>query len=136
MSYDSWTCLMVDRGPGMLAEEVRAALKMAACDLYLNRLERMRVATEVCSGYIETGWETHSVGARSGILFRTQIDCEQGDYHVNFLLSVGDLERGAGRLRDRIERGEYAVGTSEERFPCEALYEFHDLGERYRRSLN
>jgi hypothetical protein len=41
-------------------------------------------------------WNTHSVGGRSGVLFRTQIDCEDGtDYMVNFLFSEEDLKRGA-----------------------------------------
>lgn len=133
MSYDSWTCLMVEKGPGMITDEVRAALKMAACDLHLKKWERMHIVSDVCNGIIETAWDTHLVGTRSGVLFRTQIDSETGDYRVNFLLSTDDLERGAEVLREMEEKGQGVWGTSPEPFPCPALYQFYDLNRTSRR---
>src|SRR3989338_10824593 len=121
MSYgDSWTCLMVEKGPGMIPDEVRAALKMAACDLHLKRWDKMHIVSDVCEGIIETAWETQTVGTRSGVLFRTQLGCEAGEYLVNFLLSVDDLTRGAEIIRETEERGVGVWGRSEERFPCPA----------------
>lgn len=133
MSYDSWTCLMVEKGPGMITDEVRSALKMAACDLHFKKWERMHIVSDVCDGIIETAWETHTVGTRSGVLFRTQIGSEQGEYMVNFLLNTDDLERGAEVLREMEEQGEKPWGTSAGRFPCPALYRFHDLHRTSRR---
>ena len=133
MSYDSWTCLMVEKGPGMIADKVCAALKMAACDLHLKKWDRMHIVSDVCDGIIETAWDTHSVGARSGVLFRTQIGSETGDYMVNFLLNTNDLERGAEVLREMEERGEEVWGIAASPFPCEALYRFYDLHRTARR---
>jgi len=133
MSYDSWTCLMVEKGPGMITDQVRAALKMAACDLHLKKWDRMHIVSDVCDGIIETAWDTHVVGTRSGVLFRTQIGSEQGEYMVNFLLHEDDLNRGAEVLREMEERGEQVWGTASERFPCPALYRFNDLHRTGRR---
>lgn len=129
MSYDSWTCLMVEKGPSMLNDDVRAALKMAACDLHLKRWERMHIVNDVCDGIIQTNWTTHVVGARSGVLFRAHIDSGTGEYKVNFLLGTTDLERGAELIRQREERGEGVWKSSEGRIPCDALYEFYDLAQ-------
>ena len=41
--YDSWTCLSVERGPGMLSDEVRNLLKAAACDLYIKKWDSMHI---------------------------------------------------------------------------------------------
>jgi hypothetical protein len=133
MSYDSWTCLMVEKGPGMISDDVRAALKMAACDLHLKKWDRMHIVSDTCDGIIETAWDTHLVGTRSGVLFRTQIGSEDGEYMVNFLLSTDDLERGAEVLREMEERGESVWGRAPTPFPCPALYRFHDLHRTGRR---
>ena len=133
MSNDSWTCLMVEKGPGMISDDVRAALKMAACDLHRKKWDRMHIVSDVCDGIIETAWDTHMVGSRSGVLFRTQIGSEAGEYHVNFLLNTEDLERGAEVLREMEERGEQVWGTSPAPFPCPALYRFYDLHRTSRR---
>ena len=136
MSHDSWTCLMVQKGPGIIDDDVRAALKMAACDLYLNKWDRMNIVNDVCNGVIETKWDTHSVGARSGVLFRTQIDSETGNYMVNFLFSTKDLERGADILREMKEQEGSGLAVASGRFPCEALYQFYDLSRPANRRLN
>lgn len=133
MSYDSWTCLMVEKGPGMITDQVRAVLKMAARDLHLKKWDRMHIVSDVCDGIIETTWESHVVGTRSGVLFRTQIGSEQGDYMVNFLLNTDDLNRGVEVLREMEERGLEAWGTASERFPCPELYRFYDLHRTSRR---
>ena len=134
MSYDSWTCLMVEKGPGVLTDEIRAVLKMAACELHLKQWDRMHIHSEVCEGVIETAWATKVVGARSGVLFRTQIDSEEGEYLVNFLLNDDDLERGAEFLRELREAGAAPTGVAEEPFPCRDLYRFYDLRETMRRA--
>jgi hypothetical protein len=124
---------MVENGPGILQEDVRAALKLAACNLSLNKWDRMHIASDACSGIIETAWNPYPVGTRSGILFRAQIDSGQGEYKVNFLLNTKDLERGAAFLREMEERGQYGWGEVPGRVPCDALYQFYDLRQTTRR---
>jgi hypothetical protein len=124
---DSWTCLMVKDGPGMLSDDVRTALKMAACELYRCQWERMHIDSDACEGLIETTWSTHSIGTLSGVLFRTEIVAENGSYKVNFLLNSDDLERGADVLREMIENGEYGWQSADETFACPELYRFYDL---------
>lgn len=129
--YDSWTCLTVEKGPGMLTDGIRAALKRAACTLHRRKRDKMLFESEECDGIIETAWDSHLVGALSGILFRTQLTSEDGDFQVNFLLNTGDLERGALLLGDDTEGSEDGVWTNHpERFPVEALYQFYDLSSR------
>lgn len=126
MAYDSWTCLMVEKGPGMLDDDVRTALKKAACHLQYKRWDRMHIESDVCGGLIETAWKTHVVGSRPGVLFRAQIEGEEEDYFVNFLLSVDDLERGAHVLREEEREGNVWADSSTS-FPCEDLYRFENL---------
>jgi len=133
-SMDSWSCLLVHKGPGMISDAVCASLKMAACKLHLDRKDRMDIFTNVCEGVIETTWDTRVVGARSGVLFRAQIGSDAGEYHVNFLLSTEDLDRGVGLLRD-IEAGE-AWGEGEGRVPVPDLYKFYDLRRAVSRSTH
>ncbi len=135
MSYDSWTCLMVEKGPGIITGEVRAALKMAACDLQRKKWDRMHIQSDVCGGLIETAWKTHAVGSRSGILFRAQIDGDSANgYMVNFLTSIAeDLKRCADVLHEMEERGEEKWSAAQSPFPCEALYRFDDLHRTGRR---
>ncbi len=118
---------MVQKGPGMITDDIRAALKMAACDLHLKKWDRMHIVSDICDGIIETSWDTHTVGTRSGVLFRTQIGSDKGEYMVNFLLNTDDLERGAEVLREMEEKGEAVWGKSAAPFPCPALYRFYDL---------
>lgn len=127
MSFDSWTCLMVEKGPGTIDDSVRSALKLAACDLNLQKYDRMKIVSDVCDGIIETEWNTYTVGTRSGVLFRAEIDAPAGSYKVNFLLHTADLERGAAILRDMEERGIGEWVRNEGKIPCDALYHFHDL---------
>lgn len=130
MSFDSWTVLMVRKGPGVIPDDVSASLKMAACDLYLNKFDRMRVETDACSGFIETSWDTQTVGTRTGVLFRSHVDDEDDEYQINFLLATADLERGAAWLRKLAEEGSGVWRTGEGKVSCEALYDFRDLREK------
>lgn len=126
--YDSWTCLNVEKGPGMISDEVRNVLKAAACDLHLKRCDEMRIENDFVSGIIKTEWDTHIVGSRSGVLFRAQVDCEDGiDYQVNFLFHEKDLERGAEIIRQMEEHGDGDWIEDSTHIPCPELYRFHDL---------
>ena len=124
--YDSWTCVMVKNGPGLIDEDVKCAIKMAACDLFQRKIERNKLRNDVCEGYIQTEWKSRAVGARSGILFHAHITADDGDYQVNFLLSEDDLERGAEFVRDIEERQESTL-RGNFRVPVEELYVFKDL---------
>lgn len=127
MGMDSWTCLMVGKGPGMLTEGVMTVLKAAACDLHRNGVERMKLDHNLCMGFIQTEWNTHTVGSRSGVLFHCQIESEAGEYFVNFLLNTKDLEAGADILRQLEEAGESGWGIGIGTLPIPKLYEFRDL---------
>ena len=125
---DSWTCLMVENGPGMISDRVRTALKLAACDLHLKKWDQMHIVSDIVEGVIKTEWKTHLVGVRPGVLFRAQIDCEDGtDYKINFLLNEDDLEHGAKVLREMEERAGGDWQTSSTRFPVPELYQSYDL---------
>ncbi len=124
--YSSWTCLMVEKGPGLLSSEVSAALQVAACDLYFKRWDKMRIEGDVCVGTIETEWKTFSVSARTGILFRAKVETETGGYKVNFLLAKKDLEKGANALRKKHDEESLMRREAAERFPVEELYQFDD----------
>jgi hypothetical protein len=119
---------MVEKGPGMIDDEVRSVLKMAACHLHLKRWDRMNITSDVCEGIITTKWNTYAVGSRSGVLFRSQVKDESGkDYFVNFLLNEDDLRRGAEVIREMEERGDGDWVTGDGRIPVEELYRFYDL---------
>ncbi len=128
---------MVEKGPGMISDKVRTALKMAACDLNLKKWDQMHIVSDVCDGIIKTSWDTHTVGGRSGVLFCAQIGGEDTDgYKVNFLLGTDDLERGTAVLREMEEKGEEVWGTPKGNFDCPALYRFYDLHRTDRRRMN
>jgi hypothetical protein len=125
---DSWSCLSVENGPGLLSDIVRNSLKVAACDLHLKKWGEMRIESDVISGVIKTEWNTHSVGGQSGVLFRAQIDCEDGtDYKVNFLFNEDDLKQGAEIIRQVAESEGSNWEDSPTRFPVPELYQFYDL---------
>jgi hypothetical protein len=121
---------MVENGPGVLDDNICAALKRAACELSLSRRDTMLVSTVVCNGVIKTAWTTQSVGTRSGVLFRAQLESDKGPFKVNFLLSEDDLKRGAELIKE-IEEGRTGTywGKSPGMLPVEALYDFYDLTE-------
>ena len=132
MSYDSWTILMVKNGPGLIADGVRNSLKAAACNLTLKKWDKMHIVNDHCTGRIQTAWTTHNVGGRSGVLFRAQVESDDGEYLVNFLLSTEDLERGAEILRKMEEGGQGMWADGSGQIPCPELYEFYDLTESNR----
>jgi len=121
----------------MITDEVRSALKFAACDLHYKKWDSMRiVGNDACDGVIETQWMSYTVGARSGILFRAQISAESGDYRVNFLFNGKDLERGAEVIREMEESEGAGWRTGEGKIPVPELYRFDDLGYRGSKKLN
>ncbi len=130
MGFDSWISVMVDKGPGMLDDRVKLSLKVAACELYLDGFDQKLISSDVCTGLIQTTWQTHMLGTRAGILFKSQIDNEAGEYFVNFLLSSVDLKTGSELLRKLMEEPLYMArgcGT----VPIKELYRFEDLnGQR------
>ncbi len=131
--YDSWTCVAVEKGPGVLPDPVRTALRNAACDLYLKKWDRMHLRGDLLEGIIQTAWTTHLIGTRSGVLFRAHVDCEDGtDYMVNFLLHERDLERGADIIRQHEEGAAEEWHNAPGGFPVPELYEFHNLREPMR----
>ena len=127
MDSDSWSCLMVGKGMGMVSDDLRNVLKAAACNMHLQRLNRMVIKHELCDGIMQTEWDSHMVGIRSGVLFRSQVEYEGGQCQINFLLSEQDLEAGADVIREMEEHGEGVWEESFEDFPVPALYEFVDL---------
>ena len=129
MYHDSWVCVTVEKGPGLITDEVRTVLKMAACDLHLKRWDRMHIISDMCAGLIQTKWETHSLGGASGVLFRAQVERDEGDYQVNFLLNERDLKRGARFLREIEEEpaGNWEQIPQEFEVPIPELYRFYDL---------
>lgn len=127
MNTDSWTCLLVENGTGVIDNRVRNALKCAACELYLRKWEKMHILNDVIDGIITTVWSTHLVGTRSGVLFRTEFDSEgTQNYKVNFLMSEEDLGRGADLLK-QFEETPGGWESTPVRVPVEALYQFNDL---------
>lgn len=128
--YDSWTCLMVQNGPGMLPDEVRAELKLFACRMQHGHTDEMYMRGKHCNGLLKTDWGSFSVGSRSGILFKAHFDWKGGECQVNFLLGEEDLLAGARLIEEALERGddgtwEMIDGT----IPVPELYKFLDLGQ-------
>ena len=113
MGFDSWLSVMVDKGPGMLDDRIKLSLKVAACELHLDGFDQKFIHTDVCTGLIHTTWQTHMLGTRAGILFKSQIDSEAGEYFVNFLLSSIDLKTGSELIRKLIERTSRSRGSSQ-----------------------
>jgi hypothetical protein len=128
MHQDSWTCLMVENGPGTISDEIRAALTMAACELHLSGKDKMMMDSGVCEGIIQTAWTTHMVGMRSGVLFRAHVTDDTADgYKVNFLINTDDLSLGADLLRRLKDTGETPWGRGFGQVPCPELHQFYDL---------
>jgi hypothetical protein len=126
--YDSWHCLSVEKGPGMISDEVLEMLRLSACDLSLKKWDKMHIENDLVSGIITTHWNTYVVGSRSGVLFRAQIDCEDGtDFMVNFLFNEDDLARGAQIIK-QMEEGEAGRWSDKPgRIPVPEMYEFYNL---------
>jgi hypothetical protein len=119
--------LAVKKGPGIISEDVLASLKLAACELAYNKIDRTSINTDFCEGVIQTEWKSRSVGGFAGVLFNAQIFGEGEDYFVNFLLNETDLARGADIIREIHDGNKGNWGISLERIPVEELYEFRNL---------
>ena len=128
MSNDSWSCLMVQNGPGFIPDSIRTTLKAAACGLKLEGKDTSFIENDACSGIITTAWRTHLVGSISGVLFRSQFDFERAsDCKVNFLLSIKDLDRGVALIREMEEREPGIWTNSSGKIPVDDLYKFYNL---------
>ncbi len=96
----SWTCVGVEKGPGLLDESTRKHLMLEACGLRLRGKSRALIKGKTFTGIIIDANKSCCIGARSGNLFRAQIDIDgTGDCKINFLLSDEDLEKGAKTLK-------------------------------------
>lgn len=136
MFYDSWTCLMVNNGYGPLPDELCAALKLAACNLAVKKQETILMSNNFCTGVLTTKWTSHTVGARSGILFRAHVDTPKGELKVNFLLNEDDLKRGAEVIREMEEGRDGVWVSSFGHIPDEELSRFYDLNNAGSRRFN
>jgi len=110
----------------MLGDEICSFLKMVACELALQKIDRKRITHELCDAIVQTDWQTQVVGARAGVLFRAQVFAEKGDYFVNFLLNEDDLKRGGDVIR-RIREHTPDWGELSEDQLIPELLEFRDL---------
>lgn len=133
--FDSWTIVGVSEGPGLIPQDVSFALKLAACRLFKEKRNKLLFQSEICSGLIETEWDSKRLGSISGMLFHVEVDAEKGTWQVNFLMNPADLERGAERLEDPDDENfEWLSRPSDERYrlPVAELYKFKDLSSRSR----
>lgn len=127
---------MHEDGKGLLADEVRNVLKIAACNLYLKQKGRMRISNMVCDGVIQTEGKSFFVAPGfSGILFKAQVDTGQGEFKVNFLLNEEHLDTGAEIIR-RFEEEEFGWEVSKRRTLPPFMTQFEDLSHRSGRTLN
>ncbi len=128
---DSWTCIGIDKGGGLLPDELMYALKMAACTLHLEKKKQLLFQSDECDGLIKTDWTDHLLGTRSGILFRAEVSSNAQEWQVNFLLHERDLEHGARILEaGGVLPDDSDGGVANFRLPLEALYQFEDLRPR------
>lgn len=129
---DSWVCLMVDNKEGMLSEEIRTALQIAACHAYVRgRLACMRFTSSVCSGIVESEWKEHTIGSRTGVFFRAQIETDEGNYRANFLFDPTFFETGEEAIR-KLEDSAGMWTPQGGRLPLDEMYQFDDLGWKKR----
>ncbi len=135
---DSWICLMVKGGPGLVPEDVKRTLKMAACDLKLKDLPVTFQTGETCKVEVTTKWVRHTVGTCTGFLFYGEVhEGRKKSYRVNFLLNAANLREGARILKDMIAAGEDGEAfTVTGKLPVDELYRFDDLGGHTRRRLH
>ena len=82
MLSDSWSCIMTQNGPGIVSDEIRLTLKAAACQLYAQKVERALIRSNHCGGIIQTEWKTATLGTRTGMVFKSQLEGDQGEYFV------------------------------------------------------
>jgi hypothetical protein len=137
MSKDSWTCLLVEKGPALVDDAVRNALKRTACEMQLHRVDRLIVKNDIIDGVVTTTWSTHLIGTRSGVLFKSHLDSSTGsDYKVNFMLSVEDLERGAEIIKEYEEGARKNWSKVSGTLNIPDLYQFEDLRTVRRNMMN
>ena len=130
MSHDSWTYILVNNGPGLVPDQVQLRLKLEACTLYQHEKETATIQSRECTGTLKSTRQAFTVRARTGILFKAELqhEGESGVWQINFLLSIADLGRGKALLRE-IEEGEGVARhpITEMTEECPELYRFRDL---------
>jgi hypothetical protein len=99
MDLRSWTCLFTGRNIGLVDDEMRNVLMIGACTMHIDQVDRIRVQQDVCIAILQTEWKIYSVGARSGVLFYSNVETNHGSGAVNFLLHDKDLKRGGEIIR-------------------------------------
>lgn len=130
---DSWACIMHRNGPGLIDDEVRHALKMAACMLSQAKTTEMLFEWRECQGVIKTDWQFYRVQGMAGYLFKAEAALPNApDYQVNFLLSETDLLEGVKLLEAGKPVPDFAgtIGVPESkhtRLPIEEFYRFENL---------
>lgn len=132
MSYDSWTCISVPKGGGLIPDELMHAAKTAACKLHLEKRNSLLFTSEVCDGYISTSWEDQLLWTRSGIFFTVEATMDDQEWQINFLLNSRDLEKGAKLLEkgEELDPEDVVSINMPFRMPIDRLYQFHDLRRR------
>lgn len=131
--FDSWVCLSVSKGPGVIDEQIKAVMKRAACSLHRDKKDRKLFTSDICSGLIETAWKSATLGAQTGIIFHIEVENDDGLWQVNFMMNTKDLERGAAiidELGDASMEGEWRESPTD--FPVPELYHFKDLSSHHR----
>ena len=101
----SWTILLVKEGPGLVGDDIRVALERATYRMRLDGWAATRFKAPTCEGYVEDAEKACSIAAVRGMLFKAQVDHDEGSFRINFLINESDLARGAQRLEE-LERDE------------------------------
>lgn len=128
MNLNAWSCLTTQDMKGIMPESVRHALMVTACEMAVEKREERLFASRECSGVVKTTWSAVSMGAVSGILFKSMFDLhDQVNCKANFLVNHQELNR-AEELINLIREGsapiEEVMGLG--RLNIDRLYDFMD----------
>lgn len=124
----SWAYVMVSGSLGIVPEFVRDVLGAEACNLRLKKRDTISFKRTDISGVLTTDWTTRTIGAVTGVLFRSEIYIRGKKARVNFLLNAQDLERGSKRLRKKFDENGFGhdyIGLGE--LPVAELFDTSDL---------
>ena len=93
MLDSSWFCLFVGKGnPANITNQVRVALMVEACKMSLDNETGRNMNNHVLKGVITTDGDSYTMGGIAGPVFKTQFDCEEGLFEVNFMIPSRALE--------------------------------------------
>lgn len=129
----SWSCVSVEKGPGVISDQVRNEVMVMACLLAKDKHDLRKINGNHCGGVISTKWKSYLLGTTSGILFRAQLDGHDGqDYFINFLMPQHLLEEGVRKLKEMEEGGRMPEWMAKEgKLPIPEMYEFFNLRRVY-----